>query len=379
MTSSTFSRTARVVENGIERGHHLGAQVFVSVAEGPRVFAAFGERAPGEPMTTDTLMVWLSSTKPVTAVAVARLWERGLLSLDDPVARHWPEFAQEGKGAITVRHLLTHTAGFRILRFGWPEEPWEEIVRRLAAARREPGWIPGEKAGYHQASSWFVLGELVRRLDGRPFPRYVREEIFLPLGLDDAWIGMDPEAYDAYGARLAAVFDTSDGPPKRQGWRRRESVVGCNPGGNGWGPVSALGRFYECLRDGGRDGATLLSPQTVEALTARHRVGMLDHTFRHVMDWGLGFIPNSTPALRDGGDAEAAAALPYHYGRHASRRTWGHSGYRTSTAFCDPEPGLVVAAAFNGTPPEEIHRRRMNALCEAVYEDLGLVRGGGGT
>jgi CubicO group peptidase (beta-lactamase class C family) len=146
-------------------------------------------------------------------------------------------------------------------------------------------------------------------------------------------------------------------------------VVGCNPGGNGWGPVSALGRFYEALRD----GESLLTPQTVEALTARHRVGMMDHTFRHVMDWGLGFIPNSAPARRAAGDEEGAERLPYHYGRHASRRAWGHSGYRSSTAFCDPEHRLVVAVAFNGTPSEPAHRQRMTALCEAIYEDLGLV------
>ena len=374
MAVSALARTARVVEDGIAKGLHLGAQLFVSVSGAPRGSVAFGERAPGEPMTTDSLMLWLSSTKPVTAVAVARLWERGALALDDRVADHVPEFAQGGKEEITIRHVLTHTAGFRILRFGWPEEPWEEIVRRLCAARKEPNWVPGEKAGYHQSSSWFLLGEIVRRLDGRPFSRYVREEIFEPLDLGDAWVGMEPAAYESYGDRLVPLFDTSKSPPERHGWRRPEMVVGCNPGGNGWGPISALGRFYEMLREGGTlEGVTILAPQTVEALTARHRVGLMDHTFRHRMDWGLGFIPNSAPALREAESSEEAHALPYHYGRHASRRAYGHSGYRSSTAFCDPEHGLVVAVAFNGTPSEADHRRRMNEVCEAIYEDLALA------
>jgi CubicO group peptidase (beta-lactamase class C family) len=131
-----------------------------------------------------------------------------------------------------------------------------------------------------------------------------------------------------------------------------------------------LGRLYEALLAGGRHpetGARILSPQTVEALTARHRVGMLDHTFKKKMDWGLGFIPDS----KHYGDE-----VPYAYGRHASRRTFGHSGYRSSTAFADPEHALVVAVAFNGLPGDVQHARRMRSVLEALYEDLGLARPG---
>ena len=80
-------------------------------------------------------MLWLSSTKPTTAVALAQLWEQGLLDLDDPVARHIPEFAAQGKEGITLRHLLTHTAGLRMLDVGWPGDPWDEIIARICAMR----------------------------------------------------------------------------------------------------------------------------------------------------------------------------------------------------------------------------------------------------
>jgi CubicO group peptidase (beta-lactamase class C family) len=86
------------------------------------------------------------------------------------------------------------------------------------------------------------------------------------------------------------------------------------------------------------------------------------------MDWGLGFIPN--PAIY--GDPD----MPYAYGRHASRRAFGHSGYRSSTAFADPEHGLVVALAVNGTPSDEAHARRFRAILEAIYEDVGLAPAG---
>jgi CubicO group peptidase (beta-lactamase class C family) len=132
------------------------------------------------------------------------------------------------------------------------------------------------------------------------------------------------------------------------------------------GPIRELARFHTALLAGGAlDGRRILQPQTVEALTARHRTGLLDQTFRHVMDWGLGVIPN--PAIY--GDE----TVPYAYGRHASRRAVGHSGRRSSTAFMDPEHRLVVALAVNGMPGEDAHRERFRALTEAIYTDLGLV------
>ena len=360
-------RAAAVLEAGIAAGLHLGAQLHVSLA-GERVAdAALGENRPGERLTPEHLVLWLSATKPVAAVAVAQLWERGLLELDDPVARQLPEFAVHGKGRITLRHLLTHTGGIRMLDTGWPAAPWDEIVARIAGSRPEPRWVPGEKAGYHLASSWFLLGEVVRRLDGRPFDRYAREEIFAPAGMADSWVGLPAERYREYAAagRVGAVHQT-EGGRREQAWTSEARLATPNPGGNGFGPMRDLGRFYEMLlaRGGGESGR-LLSPQSVEALTARHRVGMLDQTFRHVMDWGLGFILDSKQY--------GVETVPYGYGRLASRRTFGHSGYRSTVAFADPEHDLAVALAMNGTPGEAEHERRVRDVLDAIYLDLDLA------
>jgi CubicO group peptidase (beta-lactamase class C family) len=359
-------RTRRALADGRGAGLHLGAQLYVSLRGEPVVDAAVGEDRPGAPLTADHLMLWLSSSKPVAAVAVAQLWERGLLALDDAVARHVPEFAAHGKDAITLRHLLTHTAGIRMLDTGWPEKTWEEVLARICAMRPEPRWIPGHKAGYHTASSWFVLGEVIRRRDGRPFARYVREEVFEPLGMLDSWIGMPAERYRAYreAAQIGAMWDTGSSEPKLHDWDAEARCVRSHPGGNGCGPMRELGRFYEMLlARGSLDGRRVLSPQAVEALTARQRVGMVDHTFKHVLDWGLGFIPNS---IQYGPET-----VPYGYGHHASPRAFGHSGYRSSVAFADPERGLAVALACNGTPGHEAHERRIRAVLDAIYEDLG--------
>jgi CubicO group peptidase (beta-lactamase class C family) len=366
--------TREAILAGMRAGLHLGAQLYVSRQGEVIADGAAGDSRPGRRLRRDDLMLWLSSVKPVAAVAIAQLWERGLLELDDPVARHVPEFAAHGKGAITLRHLLTHTAGIRLLDVGWPRDSWDAIIARIAAMRPEPRWVPGRKAGYHHASSWFLLGEVVRRLDGRPFRGYARAEIFEPLGMLDCWIGMPVERYRELREqdRLCPVYDTEaapGGPPRPQGWDSEAWCTGTHPGGNGYGPISQLGRFYEMLLARGRapgaaGGRPVLSPQAVEAATARHRAGMLDHTFQHVLDWGLGFIVNSR---------QYGAAVPYGYGGHASPRTFGHSGYRSSTGFADPEQGLAVALAFNGTPSDEAHERRIRGVLDALYLDLGLA------
>jgi len=356
---------------GIDQGLHLGAQVYVSLGAGSgdpirSREVMVGERAPGQAMTPDTLMIWLSSTKPITAVAIAQLWEKELVDLDDAIVRHIPEFAARGKERITLRHLLTHTGGIRMLNIGWPEASWDEIIATVCKARPEPRWPPGEKAGYHLASSWFILGELVRRVDGRELQRYVREEIFEPLGMHDSWIGMSRDRFAATEERLGRMYSTENGKRMERGWHREPHVVGCSPGGNGYGPIRELGRFYEMLLDRGRwNGSAILSPQAVEALTTPHRVGMYDQTFKQKLDWGLGFIVNSSHY--------GAELPPYGYGRHASSRTFGHSGFQSSTGFADPKHRLVVALVVNGNPGEPRHTERFRDVTEAIYEDLGLA------
>ena len=106
-------------------------------------------------------------------------------------------------------------------------------------------------------------------------------------------------------------------------------------------------------------------PQTIEAITAHHRVGMYDVTFRHIIDWGLGFLLCS--------NQYGADTLPYGYGPYCSPRTFGHNGHQSSSAFADPEHGLVVTVVLNGMPGEVAHDRRMRAIHSSVYEELGLA------
>lgn len=363
--AATLPATAVVLADSRRAGRHLGGQLYVSIDGRARVDAGFGEARPGEPMTRDHLLPWMSAGKPVTAVAIGRYWERGRLGLDEPVARHLPEFAAAGKERITVRHLLTHTGGIRQLDVGWPERSWDEIVAAICASRPEPGWEPGRRAGYHRAASWFVLGEILCRLAESDFATLVREDVFEPAGLGDSWIGMPADRFRAYGPRLAPLFATEGEAPREIGWNDEPRVTRPSPGAGARGPIRELGRFYERLLTG---GAPWVGPPTVEALTARHRVGLVDRTFRQVLDWGLGFIPNSA--------YHGHPRVAYGYGPHASTRVFGHSGYRSSVAFADPEHGLAVALALNGLASDEEHRARIHAVTGAIYEDLGLATAG---
>jgi CubicO group peptidase (beta-lactamase class C family) len=363
---SRLERTCAILRDGIKTGLHLGAQLYVTLHGRNVVDLGIGESRPGEAMTEDAIMLWFSSVKPVAAVAIGQLWERGKLDLDDRIAKFIPEFGMKGKEPITLRHALTHTGGFRTGVPNWGTETWEQTICLICERPLEPGWIIGRTAGYHQVTAWYILGELIRRVDGRTYDRYVRDEIFLPLAMNDSWVGMPAEKLREYGNRFVPMYQTSKGELEAN-WigNSAEGTVMPRPAGNGRGPIRELARFYEMLlAKGSLDGARILSPQTIEAGVARHRVGLLDKTFEHVIDWGLGFILNS--------NQYGMETLPYGYGGHASPRTFGHSGSQSSCAFADPEHELVVAWACNGMPGEPKHQSRQRAINTAIYEDLGL-------
>jgi CubicO group peptidase (beta-lactamase class C family) len=351
-----------------DQGMHLGAQLFVSRAGEVIADLAFGEARPGMTMREDFLVPWLSAGKPLTAVAIAQLQEKGLVEWHDLVARHLPEFAQGNKGAVTIFHLLTHTGGFRSADKIDENLDWQETLRAICQTPLESDWAPGKKAGYHINASWFVLGEIVRRIDGRPIDQFVRDEICVPLGMMDSWLSLPPASAARYGERLAEIFRTTHAMPAGTSANIMNERSAVRPGSGARGPCPELALFYEMLLNGGRSPrrtTAVLRPETVRALVSRQRVGMFDHTFLHRLDWGLGFILNS--------NCYGPLTVPYGYGPHASDDTFGHSGSQSSCAFADPKHELVVAWVCNGQPGERKHQQRARAINAAIYEDLGLA------
>lgn len=367
--SKFLPQAVALIRRGITEGLHLGAQLHVSLGRKIVADLAIGESRSGVPMSADSIMLWLSSSKPVTALAIAQLWDQGRLHLDDPVIKHVPEFGQHGKESVTVRQLLTHTGGIRSADKCDLGKEWVEIIDCICKTPLEARWIPGKRGGYHPSASWYILGEIVRRIDGRPLDQFAREEVFERCGMRDCWLALPAEAFRAYGDRMAVIYHMENGPasPHRK-WNTEQDAAVCRPGRNGRGPIRELARLYEHLLDLSKGGAgespLLLKPETVKALTTRQRVGVFDDTFQQVIDWGLGFAIDSKRYGRE--------LVSYGYGRFASDRTFGHGGSQSSCGFADPEHDLVVAWAFNGLPGERRHQHRAHELNSAIYEDLRL-------
>ena len=358
-------RARAAIERGIRDRLHLGAQVYASIRGVVRADFALGEARPGLALGVDSVMLWMSAVKPVTAAALLQQCERGRLQLDDPVCRYIAEFAAGGKSEVTLRHVLTHTGGFPRVGVPWSAAPWQEVIAEICAAPLEAGWVPGERCAYHVASGWYVLAEVIRRVDGREYRHYVREEIFEPLGMTDSWVGMPEERHRCYGDRIAPMYATESAPVFHPYWPwtgSAEACALCRPGGSAWGPARELGRFYESLLPGGGGRPRILREETVAEMIDRHTTAMFDETFHVRLDRGLGVVLDSK---RHGRGADW-------YGPRCSENAFGHGGYRCSVGFADPAHHLVVVVLFNGMPGDTAHEDRMRSTLGAIYEDLGL-------
>lgn len=360
-------RTAALIADDFAAEQHKGFQLYVSREGGVVAKAASGQASPDLPMTRDTLVNWLSSGKPLTTLAIGLLWERGELSLDDPVVRFIPEFAAGGKEGVTVRHLLTHTGGFPRAEAGYPQFDWQESIARIARSPLEEDWQIGRTAGYHPTSSWFILGEIISRIAGTPFAHFIKEEITGALELSDVFFQLSEQDQDNPAIPMGWLWRRLPGHPlKACDWHVPPRLTRASPGSSARGPIHELGRFYERMLSILEGSEGIVRPQTVEAMTAAHRVGQFDRTFRQVIDFGLGFLVNPVRSSDE--------PIPYGFGAHASRRAFGHGGSQSSIGFADPEYGLVVAWAANAMIGEPRHNRRNWAINTAIYEDLGLDR-----
>jgi CubicO group peptidase (beta-lactamase class C family) len=358
-----LKQTHAVIEDGIARGLHLGAQVYVSHDGVPIAEIAIGHSRPGVALTTETLMAWFCCTKVPLIVAIAQLWERGHIDVADAVADHIPELAVAGKHRLKIRHILTHTTGFAPDSKGiaFCGLPWEEAVH--AAAERPLVTAPGEKAAYSIGSTSFLLAEIVQRVTRRPLRAYLRDEVFGPLGITDSWLGMPAERYHNYGERICPMYFSGAAPMVADALLTDAAIIcRCLPGTGGVGPMRELGRLLEALNpsDDVSPGPAgrVLSTETVSKLIRPWRVGMFDEGYGGQFDWGLGLIV----------DGRA-------FGPPCSPRTYGHTGQETSFVLADPEHGLVAAVAFNGLAGRWSVPRRHRVIT-ALYEDLGLLETG---
>lgn len=361
-SNPTFSRTLNWLAEGQQLGWHPGAQIYVSKDGRPLLDAAVGTARPGVVMTPETIHPWFSSGKPLTAVAIGQLVESNRLQWDSKIADWIPDFAAGGKGDLEVRHLLTHTGGFRSADSIPEDIPWEETLRQICETPLEAGARPGAQAGYHTHSSWAILAELIHRISGETFDDYLQRHIFTPAGMTNSHVRLASDMFHHLEDRLGWMHLTDRGSvDPHPFWNTATSAAILRPGAFLRGPIHDLGRFYEALL---AQPSPLLGPTALTEMTRRQREGMFDDTFKHKIDFGYGLIINS--------QRFGMETVPYGFGRHASESAFGHGGVQSSCAFADPVHGLVVAWVCNGLPGIRIHHKRGRELNTAIYQDLGL-------
>lgn len=283
-------------------------------------------------------LAWMfSASKPVIAVLAYQLVEEGALTLDLPVADYWPEFAANGKGGITVRHVLQHrsglpTAGARLggaLGDVLAMTDWERQVRRFERAR--PAYPPGTVPAYQYLAHGVILGELVRRVTGRELPGLVAERIAGPLGLADFHLGLPPERSGE------AVPLRASGPAAAvtAAWANREVVRAAVIPAAGLSATTAdLARFYLALLRDGDGSARLLAPSSIRALRRPSDRGQIDRFVHLNVRYGQG--------VQLGGPRNDVLGWGP-FGRTSSPRAFGHNGSNVAIAWADPDRDLVLA------------------------------------
>ena len=273
-----------LVASGEERGlqvavYHRGDLVVDA-------WAGIADAATGTPVTPETLFTVYSVSKGITATALHILAEQGKIAYDDPIAKHWPEFATNGKADILVRHALSHVAGVPQVPSGTTFDDvleWSAMCDRVAALT--PLWPAGETLCYHALTYGWILGGVAERADGRPFPRIVAEEIAQPLNLNGLYFGVPASELDRVATleEQPALRDADPGaipniaPPGSIGdaqMNRPEIRQACLPAYGLCTTARSLARVYASLIGDGVDGVRLLPPDRVRQATTLEVEGL---------------------------------------------------------------------------------------------------------
>jgi CubicO group peptidase (beta-lactamase class C family) len=389
-----FAAVRDAFERNFSQRGEVGASVCVTL-DGETLVDLWGgvaDPTTGRPWARDTIGVIWSCTKGVTALCAHMLVSRGAIDLDAPVASYWPEFAKNGKSAITVRMLLAHQAGLAAFSEPIPDNgycDWELIVNRLE--EQEPLWAPGTRHGYHALTYGHLVGEVVRRVDGRSLGAFFRDEIGEPLGLD-LWIGL-PEAHEARVAptipapfpgpgdviptfyRVAMTDPASVGAQVLMnsghvfapGWIDTRAVHAAElPAFGGIGNARALATMYRALAVGGAvDGVQIVDDGALAAMGAVTSATSVDATMLVPTRWSLGFVKSVDNSAREPGDTDGVIL---------AEDAFGHVGMGGSIGFADPRAGLSFGYTMNRQGMSTGLDGRAQSLVDATYAALGYRR-----
>jgi CubicO group peptidase (beta-lactamase class C family) len=352
--------------------------------EGRKVVDLWGglaDPAANRPYDESTLQLVFSTTKGATAVCANLLMQRGQLDIDAPVVTYWPEFGAAGKENIPVRWLLCHKAGLPVIdkRVSLAEAlEWEPVIEALSV--QEPVWEPGTAHGYHALTYGWLVGEIIRRVDGRSLGAFFAEEVAEPLGLE-FWIGLPESEEDrvapligslipegeAPNEELRALLEEFTGPDSLLGraltlnsafemgcWNERAVHAAQIGAANGITNARSLSRMYAGLIGSLPDApaAPLLTPAQVDAARQTQTDGA-DRCLFFDTSFGLGFFT-------------ASEFAPY-----GGAGSFGHSGAGGSMGFADPENGIAAGYVMNRMAQNLSGDPRTRGLVQASYDAIG--------
>ena len=360
----THALTA-AIQKAIASGYEEGIQL-CAYQHGQRIVdITLGTRdAAGTPLHPDNLSFVWSTSKGVTATAIHILAERGLLQYDDAIAHYWPAFARNGKEAISIRHLMSHTAGIYpnpVLNSYEELRDYETVCTAIAAMT--PLHQPGQTHIYHPLTYGWPLAKVVEAITGMSFGAFIQKEICAPLGITDLYFGV-PTARHADVARTSIDVDpallqaTPDNPLPDPSIMANDpaSWATCMPAANMLASARAVARVYAALLPGGVDGVSLLSPRQVANAT-RVQYWAVDAETQAETGHSLGF---------------ALGRANPHYG--ALPTAYGHCGYGGSTGFADPQYHLAFAMTktrMNLHPEAPSLKRELAAILRSHLEPVG--------
>ena len=375
------------VRDAVHTNFAAGEEVGCSVAvyhKGKLVVdlvAGWADRAKTKEYADDALQVVFSTTKGVTATAVAMCVERGLLSYELPVAHYWPEFAQNGKGNVTVAQLLSHQAGlYTVERHMELEEilHWNTITAELAGMA--PLWKPGTAHGYHALTFGWLAGELIRRVDGRGVGQFIQEEIAGPLGVE-IYVGL-PEALENRVVPLLQGRDPNEpAQPETEEARQvrelLEQFMGPNtPGGK------ALSLSGSWTGEGLFNRSDVLRaeiPAANGATNARSLAAMyaaLQHPVNGVQLLSGAMREAAFTVQTPANEADKCLVVPTSFAMgymaasdftpYAGEGSCGHPGFGGSVAFLQPQRELAFGYAMNKLAANLAGDTRAKTLMDAA-------------
>ena len=371
-----FSVVRDAFEINFRLEDEVGSCVSV-VVDGTCVVDLWGgwrDKSCTKPWRKDTIVCMMSVAKGISAITFNVLIDRGLVDLDAPIARYWPEFAQAGKENIPVRFALDHRAGLAVLSEQLPPGSifdWKAITDALA--RQAPLWEPGTQSGYHIHNQGFLLGEITRRVTGKSLAAYFQDEIARPLGLD-YYIGclsqVDQErCAEVVPTSQGTMFQSTKDAPQSmlaQSWNEwpkgdRATVINSRewreaeiPSGNGHGNARAVARLYGAIARGGElDGVRVMSEASIkQMITEQHclKEVMMGRSYHQA----LGLVLNTPSVVWMGPNAKA----------------FGHQGIGGSLGMGDLDTRIGFSYGTNKWHARHDNGPRARRLIEALYDCL---------